>query len=529
MTLENEIIKDWGKIDISFGLIYPNIYKIGMSSYSIRLLYNMINEYERIACERIFLPEKIKFPASQDYSSINNIRSIENKILPGDFDILGFSMHFENDFRNILWILEKAGIPLSSNERLESSVQENKHYPLIIGGGPVATSNPLPLSQFFDLFFIGDAEPNLDPFFNLFNSYQSNDMNYQDFLEKAKLIEGIYIPSIKNKVRRVVLKELDDSPIPAFQLRTQSASGGSIFENNSFIEINRGCPFQCKFCISSFHNSPFRNRSYDSILNTIKQWENNSNVKTISLIGSCVSAHPKFYEICEQIISKGKRLTIPSIRIEHLTPKILQILEKGNIKTITIAPETGSNKLRHELGKKIQNNQVFSALRQIKDSRIKNVKFYFLIGLPGETDEDIEAIISLLKDSSKLGFDKDSLRVNINPFIPKHNTPYEKEIHYFLKDNLSKLREKYQKIEQELKNQAVIKLNFANYKNIIKNARLQALFSLGDENISEFLRIYYINGANFGALRRAEEELSLSIDDYFLKIQGQYAPWSFQD
>ena len=172
MTLENEIIKDWGKIDISFGLIYPNIYKIGMSSYSIRLLYNMINEYERIACERIFLPEKIKFPASQDYSSINNIRSIENKILPGDFDILGFSMHFENDFRNILWILEKAGIPLSSNERLESSVQENKHYPLIIGGGPVATSNPLPLCKFFYLFFFGDAEPNLVTFFIFFISYQ---------------------------------------------------------------------------------------------------------------------------------------------------------------------------------------------------------------------------------------------------------------------------------------------------------------------------------------------------------------------
>ena len=179
MTHENVIIKDWGKMDISFGLIYPNIYKVGMSSYSIRLLYDIINGYEKIACERIFLPEKIKFPASQDFSSKNSIRSIENKMLPGDFDILGFSIHFENDFRNILWILEKAGIPLSSNERLASYIKEREHYPLIIGGGPVATSNPLPLSQFFDLFFIGDAEPNLDPFFNLFNSFQSNEMTYQ--------------------------------------------------------------------------------------------------------------------------------------------------------------------------------------------------------------------------------------------------------------------------------------------------------------------------------------------------------------
>ena len=191
--------------------------------------------------------------------------------------------------------------------------------------------------------------------------------------------------------------------------------------------------------------------------------------------------------------------------------------------------ETGSNRLRFELGKKIDNEQIFSVLRLIKDSRIKNVKLYFLIGLPGENDEDIEAIISLLKDSSKLGFDKDSLRVNINPFIPKHNTPYGKDIHYFLNDNLSKLREKYQRIEQEFKNQTVIKLKFSNYKNIVKNARLQALFSLGDENVSDLLKVYYIHGATHGALRRAEEELDLSIDDYFLKIQQQYSPWEFQD
>jgi len=529
MTPENVIIKDWGKIDISFGLIYPNIYKIGMSSYSIRLLYSMINEYEEIACERFFLPDKIKFPASQDLSPVNNLRSIENKILPRDFDILGFSMHFENDFRNILWILEKAGIPLSSKERLTASIQEKKFYPLIIGGGPVATSNPLPLSQFFDLFFIGDAEPTLEPFFNLFKSYMVNESSVQKFLKKVKDIQGIYVPSLKNEVKRVVLKNLDDSPIPAYQLRTQLLNEAHIFENNSFIEVNRGCPFQCKFCISSFHNSPFRNRSYESIINTIEKQKNNLNVKTMSLIGSCVSAHPKFYEICEYIINSGKRLTIPSIRIEHLTPKILQLLEKGNIKTITIAPEVGSNKLRYIIGKKIQNEQIFSILRQIKDSQIKYVKLYFLIGLPGEDDEDIEAIISLLKKISKLGFDKNSLKVNINPFIPKHNTPFGKEIYYFLNNNLSKLRIKYKKIEQELKTQAAIKLKFLNIKNIVKMARLQALFSLGDEKVSDLLKVYYSNGATLGALRRAEEKLDFSIDDYFLKIQGEYTPWSFHD
>ena len=119
MLKENAIIKDWRNIDLSFGLIYPNIYKIGMSSYSIRLLYFMINSYDNFVCERIFLPEKIKFPASKDYSSENQLRSIENKVLPIDFDILGFSIQFENDFKNILWILEKAGIPFDRKKREE--------------------------------------------------------------------------------------------------------------------------------------------------------------------------------------------------------------------------------------------------------------------------------------------------------------------------------------------------------------------------------------------------------------------------
>ncbi|MCP4763730.1 MAG: radical SAM protein, partial [archaeon] len=270
--------------------------------------------------------------------------------------------------RNILWILEKAGIPLSSHERI-STVSDKENFPLIIGGGPVATSNPLPLSKIFDLFFIGDAEPNLELFLNEFNSYKSNEIDFQEFLEKVDLIEGIFVPSFKRKVKRLTLKDLDDSPISAYQLSVQSIIEDSLFENNFFIEVNRGCPFQCKFCISSFHNSPFRNRSYESIQEVIEQWKDNSIVTTISLIGSCVSAHPKFYEICEQVIKNGKRLTIPSIRIEHLTPKILQILEKGNIKTITIAPETGSDRLRFELGKKISNKQIFDVTKQIKNSQ----------------------------------------------------------------------------------------------------------------------------------------------------------------
>lgn len=528
MIFENIIIKDWRKIDFSFGLVYPNVYSLGMSSYSIRLLYFLINSFKDIACERIFLPEgiKLKFPASKDYSSKNQLRSIENKVLPNEFDILGFSFHFENDLKNILWILDKVEIPLSFIERQKRNDLEKYKLPLIIGGGPVVTSNPMSFSKIFDVLFIGDSECNLKLFFQIFKKYKNEKIIYREFLDKISQIEGIFIPALNNKVKRAVIKNLDESPNPIFQLSSNDPKEKLIFQNNFFVEVNRGCPYRCKFCISSFHNSPFRNRSYENIKNVIEDGINYSNFDTISLIGSCVSSHPKFKQICELIIDNGIRLTIPSIRIDHLTTEVIQLLEKATIKTVTIAPEAGSESLRFGLGKKISNEKIISVLTQIRESQIKNVKFYFLIGLPGESEENIDDIIKLLKTVDQLGFKRNSLRVNVNPFIPKLNTPYEKEITFYLKDNIQELTKKYQKLVRELKELASIKIKFKNLKLIIKNARLQAMISLGNQEVSDLLLNYYNNGATFGALKRSESELNFVMNDYLLKLKDCYSPWT---
>jgi len=528
MISENIIVKDWRKIDFSFGLIYPNVFKLGMSSYSIRLLYFLINSFENIACERIFLPENVKltFPASKDFSSKNNLRSLENKVLPEEFDILGFSLHFENDFRNVLWLLEKAEIPLTFQERQKIISEGKAHFPLIIGGGPVATSNPIPFSNFFDILFIGDAEQSLKLFFEIFQLYKNQQIKFKELLEKAKNVEGIFIPALNNKVNRVAIKNLDISPTPIFQSISKSHGEESIFENNFFVEINRGCPYQCKFCISSFHNSPFRNKSYENIINSIQESIKYSNYQTISLIGSCVSSHPKFKQICEYIIDNGKRLTVPSIRVEHLTQEIIELFERAKIKTITIAPEAGSESLRYALGKKISNEEIISTLTLIRDSQIKNVKFYFLIGLPDEKEENIDDIINLLKTINNMGFGKNSLRVNVNPFVPKLNTPYEKEVFFYLKENMNILIKNYQKLERELKNLSTIKLKFKNFKFIVKNARLQTILSLGNQKISDILLHYYFYGATLGAFQKVENDLNLSIDEYLLKIKECYSPWT---
>ncbi len=522
----NAIIKPWDTIDLTFGLVYPNIYEIGLSSYAIRFLYSYINSFDNILCERIFLPKHIKFPASKDLQTEEILNSIENKIHPKLFDILGFSVQFENDIRNIFWILEKSGIPILNKIRMKEIIENNKSYPLIIGGGPVITSNPISLSKVFDLTFIGDAEPNLEIFLKSYIDYKTMKTDLSNYLQNLSKIKGIYIPSVKNSVQRAVIKNLDHSEIPNYQIRADSKIEKKVFEDSFFLEINRGCPYQCKFCISSYHNSPFRNRSVENIKKVINNAVNSQKIDTISLIGSCVSIHPKFYEICELVIKNNIRITIPSLRIDHLTDKIIEILEKANVKTITVAPETGSDELRYNLGKKFPNSQILNTILKIKQSKISNIKLYFLIGLPNESEDDIDAMIKLIKDIENIGFNKKSIKVNINPLIPKLNTPYEKQIDWYIEDQLLILKKRIKKIERELKNIASIDLKIKKINDLIKNAKLQTLISLGNEDVCSLLINYYHNGASFGALRRAEKELEFSIDNYFKKIKECYNPWT---
>jgi radical SAM superfamily enzyme YgiQ (UPF0313 family) len=522
------IKKDWRKIDLTFGLVYPNRYKLGISSYSIRLLYHFINSIDNIVCERFFLPDKVKYPASKDFSSWNSIRSVETSILPNEFDILGFSVHFENDLKNILWFLDKAEIPIYSESRNKKEIKDNYRYPLLVAGGPAITSNPLPLSKIIDCFFIGDAEPNLYEFLKRCIEYKSQPTNYLQFLQKLAQIDGVFIPKINNPAKRIILKNLDLSPIPTYQLLVNVSSESNVFEQNYFVEINRGCPFKCKFCISSYHNFPFRNRSYEEIIKFIDSAINTTKFEKFSLIGSCVSSHPHFMDICYYIIKKGKKFSMPSIRVDHITPQIIELLEKGNIKTITIAPEAGSDSLRFEIGKRISNEKIFEILRLIKASKIKNIKLYFLIGLPNETEEDIKETIDLIKNIDNLGFNKGELRIKINPFIPKLNTPYQTKTLFYTSENFENFRTRFQYLIDELKAFKSVKLRVGDIKNELNEAKMQTLISLGDQSVTDLLIEYYLNGATRVGLRNAERRLNYNIDEYFKKIHDNYNPWNFE-
>jgi radical SAM superfamily enzyme YgiQ (UPF0313 family) len=512
------------KNKISFGLIYPNRLKVMLSSYTIRFLYRYLNDNLEVFCDKFSLPEKYIFPANKDVQPLKNLRSFDHNLNAREFDILGFSIHYENDYRNVLWFLEKVGVPLTFEERKEARVKNIK-LPILIAGGPVITSNPLPFSNIFDACFIGDSENNLPTFFNNYDQLREQNFNLEKFLNSLKEIKGLFIPSLKNEVSREVLSNLDKSPIPYNQISQKIENGR--FENSFFLEVNRGCPYKCKFCLSSYHNSPFRNRSYQNIIDSIDKSLVNSQLDKISLIGSCASSHPQFSKICNYILDRGKRLTIPSIRLEHITPEFIKICEKAGIKTITIAPETGGDLLRSEVGKMFSNNDIIRKATLIRISTIRNIKFYFLIGLPEENDENIIEIVDLIKGIGELGFPNNSLRVNINPFIPKLNTPYEFQTTYFIRENLKILKIRLDLLIKSLKNLPYVKLKVQNSKEIVNQARLQTLISLGDEEVSDLLLEYYRLGANLGSLRRAENKFNYLIDDYFKKINSGFKPWKY--
>jgi len=533
---QNIVKKDWRTIKLSFALIYPNVYRIGMSSYSIHLIYSLLNSREDIVCERFFLPENIRYPASQDNNvNMGRIFSIENRILLKEFDILGFSIQFENDYRNLLWILEAAGIPLRTKERREEFKEKGTIYPLIIAGGPCATSNAMVLSEYIDLFFIGDIEPNLNEFLDLTIEIKEKFVNLNNDLEVFRKINGIFIPLIKNNCKRTILKNLDESKTPLLQIKsifdlpiTNRKGGkkqkGLAFGDTYLLEINRGCPFNCKFCISCHHNTPFRNKSFEDIIKTIDKARELQKIKKITFIGSCVTSHPNFIEICNYLLKNNIEFMIPSIRIDHITKRLIGILEKGNIKTITIAPETGFNNLRYSIGKKISNEQIIEAVKIIRDSIIRNIKFYFLIGLPGEQEDEADAIMELMTTINELGFEKDSLKVNLNPFIPKLNTPFQIYTDFFLETNLKNLKNKFEKIQNGISKMPSVKLKIKNIKKIINEALIQTLFSVGDNEVSGLLFDYYHYGATLGALKKAAKKINFSFDTYFKQIRDGYKP-----
>jgi radical SAM family uncharacterized protein len=524
--------KPWGNKH-SICLIYPNTYHVGMSNLGFQTVYQRLNSDDDIVCERTFLPD------SEDLQEFHNTRtplfSLESQKPLSDFDILAFSISFENDFLNILTLLGLAHIPV------ESLLRKQEH-PLVIAGGVAVFLNPEPLSEFFDLFVLGESEEVVGEFLKVYRAAYSKKGNGErdNFLRRVGEIEGIYVPKFYHvtykedgkmeamtpetgfpqKVKRRWVKEIDRFPTRSVLFTEETE-----FKEMALVEVNRGCPRGCRFCAACFVYYPFRNRSF-SLLETLSK-EGLTEEHRIGLSGTAVSDYPDLIPLCQSILSLQGRISLSSLRVDTVSPPLIQCLKESQDRTVAIAPEAGSERLRKMLKKGYQEEEIFHAIQILVENGLYQIKCYFLIGLPSETDEDVKAIPLLAKkirhqilSSRKSRKDRWKLVLSVNPFIPKPATPFQ----WAPLEEVSELKRKLKIIQKEIKGEKGIEM----IHDLPKWAYIQALLSRGDRRVGKILLAACHYGGNWG---QALRETSINPDFYVYRKRDldEVFPWDFID
>ncbi len=461
----NKCEKNPLRVDIRFASVYPNVYKTAMSSLGYQIIYGLANERDDTYCERVVYP---------------SVRSLETNSPLRDFDIISFTIQYEQDYFNVLEILSKAEIPLRRKDRTDKD-------PLIIAGGPCATANPLPLSDFIDVFVIGEAEvvlyDFLDCYLNLKNDGRFNRDDLSPFLD----IESLYISEFKNKAKIAILDDMNNAYQLTRPIITQTDDDDlmPVFSNSIFLNVSRACTRGCRFCMSSYLYRPQREVNADLLVDTALKISENTGLKKINLIGAAVSDYSHIDYLIETLREKGFVVSTPSMRIESITRDILVSLRKSGLKTLTIAPESIES-IRKKINKDIPDEKIFEVVRDAVNLGF-NIKLYFIIGLSSSSDEDIVELKDFIKiiDSMKYDIDsnsksssrkaKVSIKFSVNPLIPKPHTPMQWNA-YDMKDIKSKIRY----LKKNLKG-VDIKFDSA------KMGLIQYVLSCGDRDIGELL------------------------------------------
>ena len=439
----NVIIKNPLKADMRFGLVYPNVYKTAMSSLGYQIIYNYINEREDCYAERIIYP---------------SIRSLETNSPLADFDIISFSLQYEQDYFHVLEMLREADIPLRREDRTEKD-------PLIIAGGPCATANPLPLSDFIDIFVIGEGESVLYGFLDLCSQMNKSNGKKRD-LSCFLNLDGLYISEFNNETNIVLPEDMSKIYHLTYPIVTETDDRDLMpaFSNTILLNVSRACTRGCRFCMSSYLYRPLRETDLDDLLSIAEECRKNTGLNKISLIGAAVSDYSNINELTKKLKDKGFLVSTPSMRIESITKETLVSLKSSGLKTLTIAPESIYS-LRRRINKDISDDDVYRVISDAVELGF-NIKLYFLIGLPYETKDDIEELASMMKqiDSMKYNIEsnsktsiklsdnssksnrkssrkkpKVSISFSVNPVIPKPHTPLQWES-YDMKEVKSKIK-----------------------------------------------------------------------------------------
>ncbi|MFA5388910.1 MAG: TIGR03960 family B12-binding radical SAM protein [Candidatus Omnitrophota bacterium] len=504
----NAAHKEWKSGSLKIALAFPDVYEIGMSHLGMRILYGILNREKDVICERTFAPwpdmEKRLRDRKEDLSSLESRHALK------DFDVIGFSLQYEMSYADVLNMLDLGGIRPCSSER-------GGNDPIVIAGGPCAF-NPEPLSDFIDAFIIGEAEEAILEAVKIIKAAgEKGGRSKSRVLKELSGIEGVYVPAYKKDVviKRFV-KDMDSSYFPTDIIVPYI----QIVHDRIGIEIMRGCPHRCKFCQACKIFQPLRIRSVDRIMEIAEESVKNTGYEEISLLSLSSGDYPHIEELAARLEEKfkplGVKISLPSLRVGSFEErKGMDTLRRAGL---TFAPEAGSERLRKTLDKKITDAEIVEKSRAALSAGWRKVKLYFMIGLPGETFEDVDAIIGL---AGKIK----NVNLSVNPFIPKPHSGFEREG----MEGMETLKEK----QRYLGSKRNLKITFHSPE----TGRIEAALARGDRSVGRVVLKAWEKGLklqawtenfNYSGWEQAFLETGIDPEVYLKKKEAdEILPWDF--
>ena len=552
----NSCIKDPDSVRVRFAMCFPDVYEIGMSHLGIQIIYDMLNSFEDVWCERVYSPwvdlDKVMREKNIPLFMLESQTPVKNA------DFLGITIQYEMCYTNILQVLDLSGIPLESGDRKEDD-------PIVIGGGP-CTYNPEPIADFFDIFYIGEGETRYRELLDLYEKCKDEGCTRDEFLIKAASIPGLYVPRFYNveynedgtlksftpavegvpaKVRKEVVKNLDDTYYP----KKPVVPYIRCVQDRVVLEIMRGCIRGCRFCQAGELYRPVRERSVDKLLDTVYQMLDSTGYEEVSLSSLSSSDYTHLPELLDNLIEEcNKRkvnITLPSLRIDAFSLDVMNKVEDIKKSSVTFAPEAGSQRLRNVINKGLTEEDILSGAGQAIQGGWTKFKFYFMLGHPFETDEDIEGIGDLANKVAAEFFEmvpKDkrtngpiSITVSTSFFVPKPFTAFQWAPQCTQDEFIRKAYVCRGGIANQL-NQKRIHYNWHDADTSV----IEALLARGDRKVSAVIRKVYEKGGIYDAWSdyykhdrwvEAIEECGLSLDFYAFRErkEDELFPWDFID